>query len=389
MPAAPEVAYARIDSPPAPAGRREQPRPDDARVPRRPRRRAAGGDGDPCRCLDPVRRQLEEYFAGARRRVRPAARLGARARLRPGGAARRPPRIPYGETRTYGADRGRGGQPAGVPRGGQRPRQQPDRDRHPLPPGRGERRAASAGTAAGSTASACCWAWRAARPRPRLTRGVPRDRHTRDGRDADRVGSRHWPTCSRGGRIMRQRRTRAHGRSAPSRSPPRWPGSAPRAAAAAATKAPPTKAPTVPLQLLSFNDYHGHLAPPTGSDGNLAGRRHGYDDPGGRRRVPHDPPEGSSARATANTLTVAAGDLIGGSPFLSGPVQGRAERRDAQHARPRRRERRQPRVRRGRPRAAAHAVRRLPPARGLLRRRRLLRHGVQVPRRQRHLQGRA
>ena len=61
-------------------------------------------------------------------------------------------------------------------------------------------------------------------------------------------------------------------------------------------------------------------SPPTGSDGLLVdGRRYAADDrPGRWRRVPHDPPEGPPRRGTRNTLTVAAGDLIGGSPFLSG-----------------------------------------------------------------------
>ena len=68
-------------------------------------------------------------------------------------------------------------------------------------------------------------------------------------------------------------------------------GSAPRVGAAAASAAPSTSAAAyalpakkknkknkkkntkpVTLQLLSFNDFHGHLAPPTGSDGRLLGR---------------------------------------------------------------------------------------------------------------------
>ena len=88
------------------------------------------------------------------------------------------------------------------------------------------------------------------------------------------------------------------------------------------TKGPPAHAkgtpngPSLSIQMLSFNDYHGHLEaahPP------IAAR---YD--------PSQTPVGgaeylattlSNLRATApngNTITVAAGDLIGGSPFLSG-----------------------------------------------------------------------
>jgi 5'-nucleotidase len=81
---------------------------------------------------------------------------------------------------------------------------------------------------------------------------------------------------------------------------------------------------SVDVQLLAFNDYHGHLEPdaaldrdgePT-SDGNVV------DETG--TAVPAG---GSAYLAThlaqlreghKNSLTVAAGDLIGGSPFLSG-----------------------------------------------------------------------
>ncbi len=73
----------------------------------------------------------------------------------------------------------------------------------------------------------------------------------------------------------------------------------------------------IPLQILSFNDYHGHLDPPAGNDATLG--------------VALDPSEtlvgGSEYLSTKLTelrqgaehsLTAAAGDLIGGSPFLSG-----------------------------------------------------------------------
>ncbi len=90
------------------------------------------------------------------------------------------------------------------------------------------------------------------------------------------------------------------------------------AGAAASTKTRKGKHPrTVDVQILSFNDYHGWLEDPTGGDATLGAQL----DPsgtvvgGGRYlastlstlRVGHD-----------SSLTVAAGDLIGGSPFLSG-----------------------------------------------------------------------
>ncbi|MFI7586598.1 bifunctional metallophosphatase/5'-nucleotidase [Spongisporangium articulatum] len=72
---------------------------------------------------------------------------------------------------------------------------------------------------------------------------------------------------------------------------------------------------TADLQILSFNDYHGHLEPPTGSDGNLLTKT-GTVTAGGSEYLTTDL---RTLRAGhKNTLTVAAGDLIGGSPFLSG-----------------------------------------------------------------------
>jgi 5'-nucleotidase len=67
----------------------------------------------------------------------------------------------------------------------------------------------------------------------------------------------------------------------------------------------------VAVQLLAFNDFHGHLEPPTGSNG----------------RIGATPAGGIEYLAThlaqleaqnPNTLIVAAGDLIGASPLLSG-----------------------------------------------------------------------
>lgn len=74
---------------------------------------------------------------------------------------------------------------------------------------------------------------------------------------------------------------------------------------------------TVDVQILSFNDYHGWLETPTGGDATLGAAL----DPG------NNPVGGGAYLATtlnnlragkANSLTVTAGDLIGGTPFLSG-----------------------------------------------------------------------
>jgi 2',3'-cyclic-nucleotide 2'-phosphodiesterase (5'-nucleotidase family) len=87
--------------------------------------------------------------------------------------------------------------------------------------------------------------------------------------------------------------------------------------AGSAEARPRPKPRELPLQVLSFNDFHGHLQPPGGRDETLG--------------APLDPsltPIGG-AEYLASTLdrlrrkaryshTVAAGDLIGGSPFLSG-----------------------------------------------------------------------
>jgi 5'-nucleotidase len=71
----------------------------------------------------------------------------------------------------------------------------------------------------------------------------------------------------------------------------------------------PPKGPTLDVQLLSFNDYHGHLEKST---------------PGTIGTTPAGGVEYLSSHLKqlreghTRTLTVAAGDLIGGSPFLSG-----------------------------------------------------------------------
>ena len=93
-------------------------------------------------------------------------------------------------------------------------------------------------------------------------------------------------------------------------------GSVGMAATAEAHRRPP-KPKDVQLQVLSFNDFHGHLQPPGGTDATL-----------GATLDPSATPVGG-AEYLATTLdhlrakakysqTVTAGDLIGGTPFLSG-----------------------------------------------------------------------
>jgi 5'-nucleotidase len=80
--------------------------------------------------------------------------------------------------------------------------------------------------------------------------------------------------------------------------------------------------PTMEIQLLSFNDFHGNLEPPAGSSGRL-------NLPGGVTTDTLTPPGVGGVEYLAthlaqareghpNSLTVAAGDLIGASPLLSG-----------------------------------------------------------------------
>ncbi len=70
----------------------------------------------------------------------------------------------------------------------------------------------------------------------------------------------------------------------------------------------------IPVQLLSFNDYHGHLVatdPPLASDATKTPA-------GGAEYLSAKLAQLRAKAGDANSLTVAAGDLIGGSPFLSG-----------------------------------------------------------------------
>ena len=81
----------------------------------------------------------------------------------------------------------------------------------------------------------------------------------------------------------------------------------------------------MPIQLLSFNDFHGNLEPPSGSSGrNVVGHRI---DPETGKPVDVTQDAGGVAylathlaqarKGHPNSLTVAAGDIIGASPLLS------------------------------------------------------------------------
>lgn len=79
----------------------------------------------------------------------------------------------------------------------------------------------------------------------------------------------------------------------------------------------PPKPRTVPVQVLSFNDYHGQLEVPAGTSATLGAA----EDPtntvvgGGEYLATHLK---QLRRGVKHSTTVAAGDLIGGTPFLSG-----------------------------------------------------------------------
>lgn len=71
----------------------------------------------------------------------------------------------------------------------------------------------------------------------------------------------------------------------------------------------------VDLQVLSFNDYHGHLESDSSSNGTVT-TEDGEVDAGGAEYLTHT--LRTLRKGEKNTLTVADGDQIGGSPSLSG-----------------------------------------------------------------------
>ncbi|WBB78809.1 bifunctional metallophosphatase/5'-nucleotidase [Micromonospora sp. WMMD882] len=89
------------------------------------------------------------------------------------------------------------------------------------------------------------------------------------------------------------------------------------AAAFSAIAATPTQAhrpgpKPVDVKLLALNDFHGNLEPPSGSSGTIAGQP-----AGGAEYLATHLRELSQEARKKNTITVAAGDLIGASPLLS------------------------------------------------------------------------
>ncbi|MER5619504.1 bifunctional metallophosphatase/5'-nucleotidase [Streptosporangium sp. NPDC002544] len=70
---------------------------------------------------------------------------------------------------------------------------------------------------------------------------------------------------------------------------------------------------TVPVRLLSLNDFHGNLEPPTGSSGRMVDETGATVDAGGAAYVATHLKQLSDK----NTLKVAQGDLIGATPLIS------------------------------------------------------------------------
>ncbi len=83
-------------------------------------------------------------------------------------------------------------------------------------------------------------------------------------------------------------------------------------ASGAPPAAKPKKSNTVDVQILSFNDFHGHLE---ADDPNFAGV------PAGGVEYLASHVDALRSNQPSSTLTVAAGDLIGGSAFVSGVFQ--------------------------------------------------------------------
>ena len=70
--------------------------------------------------------------------------------------------------------------------------------------------------------------------------------------------------------------------------------------------------PAVEVQLLALNDFHGNLEPPSGSSGRIGGV-----EAGGVEFLATQLRLLAEEAARPDTITVAAGDLIGASPLLS------------------------------------------------------------------------
>jgi len=76
-------------------------------------------------------------------------------------------------------------------------------------------------------------------------------------------------------------------------------------------KGPNPNGPTVDIQILALNDFHGNLQPPSGSSGRV-----GTIDAGGAEYLATHV-KNLEATNPNNTIVVSAGDLIGASPLLS------------------------------------------------------------------------
>jgi 5'-nucleotidase len=73
--------------------------------------------------------------------------------------------------------------------------------------------------------------------------------------------------------------------------------------------------PTLDIQLLSFNDFHGNLEPPSGSSGRIVTDHGNIEGVGGVEYLATHLAD--ARKGHKNTLTVAAGDIVGASPLLS------------------------------------------------------------------------
>jgi len=82
-------------------------------------------------------------------------------------------------------------------------------------------------------------------------------------------------------------------------------------ASAPRSEAPGRESGTVDVQVLAFNDFHGHLEPPTGSNG----RFRGVDAGGVEYLATHI---GRLEATNPHTVIVSAGDNIGATPLISG-----------------------------------------------------------------------
>ena len=84
--------------------------------------------------------------------------------------------------------------------------------------------------------------------------------------------------------------------------------------AATSQAAPADKPATTPVDIFAINDFHGNLLPPGGSSGLIAGTPAG----GAEYLATHLRQLRADATARGEqSITVAAGDLIGASPLLS------------------------------------------------------------------------